>query len=108
VEALLRAVPSYAPRLRRSLQKLYQKLVLTPLRQRLSAISPKTAQKFEALFAEAEEASPERFKQIVGELERQISRLAHQKQVIASLRQRLSALSPETAQELAALFAEAE
>ena len=31
VEALLRAVPSYAPRLRRSLQKRYQKLVLTSL-----------------------------------------------------------------------------
>ena len=108
VEDLLRAVPSYAPRLRRSLQKRYQKLVLTPLRQRLSALSPKTAQKFEALFAEAEEASPERLKQIMGELERQIPRLEHQKQVIASLRQRLSALSPKTAQELAARFAEAE
>ena len=61
VEALLRAVPSYAPRLRRSLQKRYQKLVITPLRRRLSAISPETAQKLEALFAEAEEASPARF-----------------------------------------------
>jgi hypothetical protein len=79
VEALLRAVPSYAPRLRRSLQKRHQKLVLTSLRERLSALSPETAQKLEALFAEAEEASPERFKQIVEEIETQIPRLERER-----------------------------
>jgi hypothetical protein len=79
VEALLRVVPSYAPRLRRSLQKRYQKLVLTPLRERLSALSPETAQKFEALFAEAEEASPARFEKIVEEIETQILRLERER-----------------------------
>jgi len=129
VEALLRAVPSYAPRLRRSLQKCYQKLVIASLRERLSAISPETAQKFEALFAEAEEASPERFEKIVEEIETQILRLererytsslasfarpaqsqdeslAYARKRGAHYYERLRSLDPALAQENNALYAE--
>jgi len=129
VEALLRAVPSYAPRLRRSLQKRYQKLVLTPLRERLSALSPKTAQEFDARFAEAEEASPARFEKIVEEIETQILRLERERytsslapfarpaqsqdESLAYARkrgvhyyERLRSLDPALAQENNALYAE--